>query len=338
MRRRSPPRPPLGAFATAALVLLALTSLSGRPGPLLVWFSPAPASLDMLRLFEAGEEWASARSRISIFKFYQQHTQRPAPAIVGGNSYDALRAVDAFRVVRSGWKKRTAVEVGAVKPFFCTADASGMNVAIRQTFDTLVAVRDAGGHVDYLALDEPFLSGSLPACGGPDPAPTVERLQRYFANVRFFDRGVQVGLIEPYPYFSAATLTDFIGRMRAAGIQPAFFHVDVDLNAIPRNSDTLAQDLPFLAERCRSWGIAFGVIIWGNNGDADALYVQDALRLARRTREAFPDQLPPHIIFQSWAQSRTGLVITPTNLPEGAANTHTTLIDVGLQLLTGPPR
>lgn len=327
-------RPLFSVGLAAALVLLALAPLSGRPLPLIVWFTPAPGSLDMLRLFEAGDEWASTRSRISIFKFYQQQTVRPAPDLVGPNSYDALRAVDAFRIVRSVWRKRTAVEVGAVKPQFCTADASGMNASIRQTFDTLAAVRDAGGWVDYLAMDEPFYSGSLPVCGGPDPAPTIQRLQRYMANLRLFAPSVQVGLIEPYPYFSAATLADFIARMANAGILPAFFHIDVDLHAVKPGNDTLAQDLRWLSERCHSRGIPFGVIVWGANGDSDAMYFDDALRLARRTRDAFPNQPPQQVIFQSWAESQTGLRITPTNLPEGAANTHTTLIDAGLRILT----
>ena len=84
--------------------------------------------------------------------------------------------------------------------------------------------------------------------------------------------------------------------------------------------------------------IPFGMIIWGGNGDADALYFEDAMRLVTLIGEAFPDweSMPSHLIFQSWAQSRTGLRITPDNLPEWQANTHTNLINHALRILRGP--
>jgi hypothetical protein len=35
--------------------------------------------------------------------------------------------------------------------------------------------------------------------------------------------------------------------------------------------------------------------------------------------------MPEHLIFQSWAVSSTGLLITPSNLPEDRPYTHTNL-------------
>jgi hypothetical protein len=37
--------------------------------------------------------------------------------------------------------------------------------------------------------------------------------------------------------------------------------------------------------------------------------------------------MPDQLIFQSWAESSTGLRITPTNLPEVTPNTHTRLVN-----------
>jgi hypothetical protein len=37
--------------------------------------------------------------------------------------------------------------------------------------------------------------------------------------------------------------------------------------------------------------------------------------------------MPDHIVFQSWAESSTGLLITPSNLPESRADTHTFLLN-----------
>src|SRR3954453_8387727 len=55
-----------------------------------LWFSPSPGAIDYVRLFDDPDQWPRARQVLSVFKFYQQHTQTPAPSIVGPNSYDAL--------------------------------------------------------------------------------------------------------------------------------------------------------------------------------------------------------------------------------------------------------
>jgi len=38
------------------------------------------------------------------------------------------------------------------------------------------------------------------------------------------------------------------------------------------------------------------------------------------------EDMPDHVIVQSWAESSTGLRITPTNLPEDQSFTHTNLL------------
>lgn len=325
------------AAIPVVLAVLFASSPAGRSTPLRVWYTPAPGSLDMLRLFEAPEEWSEARSRVSVFKFYQGQLLEPAPDIFGPNTYQALCSVGAFRILSQVWHKRVAIEVGAVKEFYCTPDPSGMNRSIRDTLSAIRAVHAAGGEVSYLALDEPFLSGSLAACGGPDPNPTVQRLERYFANVRFAAPRVAIGLIEPYPSFSVAQLLDFVRRMAARGIRPAFFHLDADLNQLPDGSDTFPQDLQALAEGLAREHVPLGVIFWGHSGDSDALYYRETLTLIRRTNSVLLPDLAQDAVFQSWAESRTGLRITPTNLPEWGANTHTALIVEGLQLLRRPP-
>ena len=51
---------------------------------------------------------------------------------------------DAFRSLQR-WGKTTAIEVGAVKEFYCTPDASGMHAAIDDTLTSVRAVQAAGG-------------------------------------------------------------------------------------------------------------------------------------------------------------------------------------------------
>jgi hypothetical protein len=212
------------------LLALALASDTTRAqsalSPDRVWFSPNPGSIDYISLFEHPEAWPHARQLFSVFKFYQQHTQIPPPAVVGPNSYTALAAANAFHTLQQ-WGKKIAIEEPTVKEYYCTPDASGMTASIA---DTLASVQ-----------------------------------------------------------------------------------------AVERNGATVS---------CASMNVKFGVIVWGNNGDADALYALDAGRLVNAIAQAFPSpgDLPDQIIVQSWAVSRTGQSLTPSNLPESTRYTHTNLL------------
>ena len=87
---------------------------------------------------------------------------------------------------------------------------------------------------------------------------------------------------------------------------------------------------------CRDRNIPFGFIIWGYNGDSDTLYAFDADRQAGLLAEYVPwDDLPEHLVFQSWAVSSTGLLVTPSNLPEGRLYSHTQLLWSILRRLRG---
>src|SRR3954469_1646218 len=213
------------ARAFAALVLAAaLTAPAGAaPATDRVWFAPGPGTLDYLGLFEHPEQWARARQLTSVFKFYQQHTQTPASSIVGPNTYDALARAGAFRTLTQ-WGKKIALEVGAVKEFYCTPDARGMDEAAAATVASVRAVEAAGGTVSYLALDEPFLSGRAPVCGGPALEPTADRLAVYGRIVAQAAPNARVGLIEAYPSFAPGAFESMLTLLAARGMKPAFLH------------------------------------------------------------------------------------------------------------------
>src|SRR4051812_14301440 len=197
-------RSAVAAVVLAAVVLAGPRAVTGAAAATnaALWFAPSPGSSDYLQLFEDPQAWARARELISVFKFYQQHTQTPAPSIVGPNTYDALARAGAFRLVNQ-WHKKIALEVGSVKEFFCTADASGMNASISGTLASIAAVKSAGGAVAYLAMDEPFVSGRSRTCGGPALEPTADRVATYVTAVRKANPDVAIGLIEAYPFSSA---------------------------------------------------------------------------------------------------------------------------------------
>jgi hypothetical protein len=310
---------------------------TGRAGGPEIWFAPAPGSLDLLQLFGSTAGWPRAFEKTDVVKFYQQHVLRTPPAIVGPNTYDALERRGVFRRIARTWRRRIALEVGAVKDFYCVQGARGTDEAIRGTIQAVEAVRDAGGEVGYLALDEPFLAGREPVCGGPDPRPTVDRLVRYMREVKAALPAIDIGLIEPYPAFGRHELAGFLGLLASRGVGPAFLHLDVDLNALRRRHD-LTRDLRYVAENCARIGVAFGVIVWSGRSDTDAAYFDDALRLVRAVDAAFDWPAPDHLIVQSWAESPNGDRVTPSNLPETRHGSHTMLINRTVRMLKGLSR
>ena len=282
----------------------------------------------MVRLFEAPDEWPRARQIMDVFEFYQGHLLTQVSAGEGPNSYTAFVKADAFRKLLR-WGKRIAVEAGAVKEGYCTPDASGMQESVNRTLEALLNVRAAGGRVTYLAMDEPFTGGLVRRCGGPSFVPTADRLAVYIPAVRRVFPDVRIGLIEPYPVFSPAQFSEMFRLLRERNLTVDFLHADVRRPDVSPGRELFAGEMLELSALAAEYKIPFGVIIWGDNGDADALYAADALRNAQELGHVFRswEVVPQHVIIQSWALSGTGLFITPSNLPETSPTTHTALIN-----------
>jgi hypothetical protein len=306
-----------------------------------VWYVPNPGSLDLLRMFEHPEEWRTAAKLIDVFQFTQQHTFAAPDSTFAPNSYDALVRVDAFRTLMR-WGKHIALGVGAVKPFFCTPDASGMQRSLQETLKAVQAIEAAHGTVTYLLMDEPFLSGRAPVCDGPNLPATADRLRPYVTGVRAAFPALQIGLIEAYPSFVPAEFSQMLSSMSDRGIDPAFLQLDIDIRAVPRSGRDLTADLRELKRICEARGVPFGIILWGYNGEADALFAQDLHTLGQAVFKAFPawSEFPQQFVVESWAVSSTGLAITPANLPETRAHTLTNILLNEYRFFrsaTGPP-
>ena len=202
------------------------------------------------------------------------------------------------------------------------ADAIGQSVA------TIRAVVSAGGSVAYLAMDEPFVSGRSAVCGGPALEPTADRVATYMAGVRAAYPEVRIGWIEAYPFSDEPAIEAALDLLRARNATPAFLHVDVDSRALARAGADFTRDMRALRAACAARQVPFGMIIWGYNGDADTLYALDAERVVNQMSAAFSrwDDMPDHIVFQSWAQTAAELWLTPSNLPETRSYTHTNLL------------
>lgn len=322
----------------ASLVILLSTLAVGggtaAPATDRIWFAPGPGTIDYISLFEHPEQWPRARALFNVFKFYQQHTQTPAPDIVGPNTFDAFVRAGAFQTLTK-WGKKIAIEAGSVKEFYCTPDASGMNQSINNTLDSIRAVQQAGGTVAYIAMDEPFVAGRSRVCGGPALEPTADRVSQYVAGVGAAFPGTKIGLIEAYPFSSESAIEAIVQLLKARNAMPAFLHMDVDWHLA--GGAAFVRDLGQLQSFAASQGVAFGVIITGYDGDADVLYAVDVGGIVDLMSQTFGvwNHMPDQLIFQSWAASSTGLRIVPSNLPEDRAYTHTNMLWEELRRLQG---
>jgi hypothetical protein len=309
-----------------ALTLAILPSPAGGVTPAdRIWFCPGPGTLDYTRLFAHPEEWTRARQLFSVFKFYQQHTELPAPEIVGPNSLDALVRADAFRTLNR-WGKKIAIEVGSVKEHFCGPNG-GMPAAIASSVSSIRAIQNGGGTVAYLAMDEPFVSGRSRICGGPALEPTADQVATYVTGVRAVFPNVQIGLIEAYPFSSADQIETIIQLLKARNVMPAFLHMDIDWHL--SGAAAFERDMARLKTFATASNLPFGIIITGYNGDADALYAVDVYGITDLVASTFGNdwsRMPDQLIFQSWVASATGLRITPTNIPERTLFTHSEML------------
>jgi hypothetical protein len=324
-------------FVVALTLLIAIVATKAEPLPWpgdRIWFTPGPGTIDMLRLFEAPDEWTQARQTIKVFKFYQGQTMTAGTPGDGPNRYDAFVRVDAFRKLLR-WGIRIAIEAGAVKEQFCTDDESGMKASVDATLESIRNVHAGGGIVTYVAMDEPFTGGRARRCGGGAFPPTADRLAVYIPAVRRAIPGIRIGLIEPYPVFTPAQFAEMLRLLQDRGITVDFLHIDAWQSDASPAREAYGRDMIQLADLAAQYRIPFGVIIWGADGDADATYGTYALRNASALAHTFRswDVMPDHLIIQSWALSSTGQYITPSNLPEATNYTHTWLVNQIYQML-----
>ena len=136
----------------------------------------------------------------------------------------------------------------------------------------------------------------------------------------------KIGLIEAYPFSSADAIESMLSLLQARGVLPAFLRMDVDWHSLKPGE--FARDMRRLQTACHARNVPFGIIITGYDGDADALFAVDASGIAHQIAQTFLrwEDMPDHLMFDSWVESRSGLNITPSNLPETTRYTHTNLM------------
>jgi len=322
------------ALLVAAAACGRPTGPSDTPVDRFAILAPASGSSDLAMMFtdEGAPLWEQARSRLRGFQFYQQILRSACPTC-GPNSGLQLAQVrpgGAFSwLTQQGIQ--IGVEAGAVKEHTC----NGRQLAL-VALDDISVIYASGGHVTFLAMDEPFTAGladsssdAVPNCG-LSIDDTVVQVQAFVETVLAAHPEIRIGLIEPYPRFSVAQIASFIDALRNVGVRLPFFRIDLDLR-LRRNTDAnvdadLRQLRGFLASR----GMDFEVIVTGYDGETNAAAVASAMALAYEVAGAIGR--PFGAVFQDWSSDRSGGGTSAVNLPESQVGSLTWLLNNGVSV------
>jgi len=320
---------------TTTTIAPMVTSVS-EPTPMasdLVWFAPNFGSRDYTDLFTKPELWSETRVRINVFKFYTQNMLDQRCSICGGNTLKAFVEVDAFRQLNE-WGIAIGIEVGAVKEWGCNG-----NETFRVASTVIQNIKENGGTVAFVDMDEPYIGGELVAndqsCGytmeqsANGTARFVQLMNSSYPNIL-------VGDTEPYPYFSVSELEQWIGALEDRDVTLAHFHLDVDMLQARSDNEDVFADLQTLSQFFQERHIPFGVILTSNTNwvpNSDRAFFDATMNWIRTVNAALDK--PQHVIFQSWqGPSANGIHEFPINLPEDDPDTYslTRLVIEGLEM------
>lgn len=282
----------------------------------LYWFGPLPpmptnhGSIDFMALFAPGAPWEAASEHLQVFKLYGEWVAYHA------TNAELRQAVHEIRVRGLA----LAVEAG---PLDRPADCGEMVEGFAGTQEgRLIARRilDAGGTIDFIALDEPYFFARFydgpGACNWPAEKIAAE-VDEYIQVMRDYFPEVFIGDTEPLAGpTTAADYTAWLDIFREVnGYDLAFLHMDIDWSRITWPSEVLQ-----IEEFGRERGIPIGLIYTGNHGDkSDEAWLSIAGERVV-TYETENGGNPAHIIFQSWNDHPDYV------LPETEAYTFTNFI------------
>jgi len=308
----------------------------------LVWFGPNMGSSDYAELFTSPNQWLYARSRIDVFKFHVQNVLDSPCDICGDNTLDKFVEAGAFKKLTQ-WGMPIAVDVGAIKEWGCTGDDG-----FRVVKEVVNNIRSNGGDVTFLVMDEPYLGGQIhinnTSCGYTMEQ-TADATAHFMKLVKAEYPKIVVGLTEPYPYFSADELQEWVLALKARGTAPAFFHIDVNMLEGGRRLENwrVTSDLQQLNQFFHQQAIPFGVIFTSNtkwDAKSNRVYFDATMDWLHLVNDAIGR--PQHVVFNSWIGSTSdgisntaGIHEIPVNLPHNDPEqySHIRLITEGLAIL-----
>jgi hypothetical protein len=195
------------------------------------------------------------------------------------------------------------VELGALTPGSdCGYGVEGFGPPVG---DMLRRIKDNGGVLRYVAMDEPFYFGSLYAGPGAcrwTAAAVASNVSVTIAAIRAVFPTAIFGDIEPVPAPGVSdwlgSYSEWIDAYQAAMVSPlAFFHADMFWD-----QPTWRQSAGALTTLLATKNIAFGIIYNGSESDrSDAEWLAHT-ESAFVTYEVQGNGPPAHVIFQSWSE------------------------------------
>jgi hypothetical protein len=280
-----------------------------------VAFGPNLGSPDYLDLFRAPDAWKSLRSRLTAFKVYGDNVRADSDnqyAGCAGNTYGNLVRAGVFQSLRD-WGLPLHLETGALKEH----DVDG-RVLSDITLSMIERVRQAGGDVAIVAMDEP-LFGTVGHGVPPERAGDMARYTAEYAK-KVRQAGPGVGLIEAYPASPVERLAAFIRDIVVDnGFGLAYFEVDLDRFALRDQKipdKAVKKDLVALRSLCEELKIPFRVIVTATRAKDASEYHRNALDLVH----LFKKLIAPvdGVTVQSWLEAPSGDKdprVIPNNLP-----------------------
>ena len=291
----------------------------------ILWTGPSPSRWG--ELYSPTAQWPSVQGRSHVVKLYIDDIY---PA-----STQSLSAVVA---TLNRAHIAIAVEVGGLRDWNC----SGTSLAATELagLNRLVA---AGGAISFLAMDAPFgytLATSIPGNCRYTVQQTSEQLASYIHILRQGLPGVQIGLIEPVPWYSVGVygpnpgnnfgdLPEVLGSLLTILAQHGesldFFHADSPYDyaeAHPNGWDKLLA----LQQVVQGHGLRFGLIY---NSDAGGQAGDQAFHdQTLAAFQAFHDVggSPDDLIVQSWYPFPSAMV------PEDQSYSFTNVSKNGIAL------
>ncbi len=300
-----------------------------------VWFTPNMGSTDFLKLFSRPNQWADARAKIDVFKFYTGHIANGGESckgtVRGGSNYlENIIKTRAFSKLKK-WNIDIAIESlypfpvrsGGDPPKIMTGkEAVGYATAVSK--ELIRNVQSNGGTVRYLVMDEPIRKWypqlSYFRSKGREKKPPgmydtlgklADDVAEYIKRVKSKHPSIQIGQVELYPEVGVDQFKEWITELKKRDVSLPFLHLDVHQERIDSyrsfgmNID-VAEDLKALKSFLKARKIAFGVIFtdltWQTYkpGDYnDKIYYDNAVKWTRLVKSAIDE--PDHSVFQSWA-------------------------------------
>ncbi len=295
--------------ASSKTTSVTLTSNTTQAAPVgdRVWFAPhvgGPSiddptcsrgcipvgSIDFLDLFTLDAPWVNASRHVDIFKLEGGWVSH------GSNDTTLRKVVEDLN--RRGIP--IAFDAGALNPTSdCGNGIEGFS-GIQESVYISTRIKEVGGVVRFIAMDEPFDGASLyrgpNACNWP-PEKVAAEVAKYIQAVKTVFPDVVVGDIEGLgPGVKVESYQSWMSAFQSVTGSPLpFFHLDIDWVGRPDWPQPALQ----IEAYAHAHGVKFGMIYNGNDQQSDQDWISHAEE-RMGTYEAQYGGRPDQAIFQSW--------------------------------------